>query len=108
MHQHDHSPDEIESREELRLHLDQGTLRGLTVQGLHLADDPPDWATVDVTGTLFVGCHFASVETEVELIRRGAHVTPPFPDAPCPTQPARLYTAEYLSAGRGEHGFAGM
>jgi len=108
MHQHDHSPDEVESREELRLHLDAGTLRGLTVQGLHLTDDPPDWAKVDVTGTLFVGCHFASVEAEIELIRRGAHVVPPFPGAPYPTHPARLYTADDLSAGFAEHGFAGM
>jgi hypothetical protein len=45
MHQHDHSPDEIESRAELRLHLQRRTLRGLTVQGLHLADDPPTGPT---------------------------------------------------------------
>src|SRR4051812_3401049 len=76
MHQHDHSPDEIESREELQLHLTGDTLHGLTVQGLHLAEDPPDWAKVDVTGTLFIGCQFDSSDTELELIRRGAHVIP--------------------------------
>jgi predicted Rossmann-fold nucleotide-binding protein len=108
MHQHDHSPDEIESREELRLHLSADTLRGLTVQGLHLAEDPPDWAKVDVTGTLFIGCHFDSVETGIELTRRGAQVVPPFPDTPYPTHPARLYTPADLSAGFAEYGFAGM
>lgn len=108
MHQYDHSADEIESREELQLHLDGDTLRGLTVQGLNLTDDPPDLAKVDVTGTLFIGCHFESVETEIELTRRGAHVIPPFPGTPYPTHPSRLYTAEDLSAGFAEHGFAGM
>jgi predicted Rossmann-fold nucleotide-binding protein len=108
MHQHDHTADEIESREELQLHLDRDTLRGLTVQGLHLVDDPPDWAEVDMTGTLFVGCHFDSVETEIALTRRGAHVIPPFSGMPYPTHPARLYTAADLSAGFAEHGFAGM
>jgi predicted Rossmann-fold nucleotide-binding protein len=108
MHRHDHSPDEIESPEELRLHLDGDTLRGLTVQGLDLAADPPDLAKVDVTGTLFIGCHFDSVETVIGLIRRGAHLVPPFPGAPYPTHPAHLYTPADLSAGFAEHGFAGM
>jgi predicted Rossmann-fold nucleotide-binding protein len=108
MHQHDHSPDEIESREELDLHLDADTLHGLTVQGLHLAESPPNWAKVDVSGTLFIGCHFESVETGIDLIRRGAHVIPPFVDMPYPTHPARLYTPADLSAGFAEHGFAGM
>ena len=70
--------------------------------------DPPDWVKVDVTGTLFIGCHFESVETEIDLIRRGAHVVPPFPGAPYPTHPARLYTPDDLTAGFAEHGFAGM
>lgn len=108
MHQHDHSPDEIESREELELHLSGDTLHGLTVQGLHLAEDPPDWAKVDVTGTLFIACHFGSLDTEIELIRRGAHVIPPLPDVPYPTHPPHLYLPGELSAGFAEHGFAGM
>jgi predicted Rossmann-fold nucleotide-binding protein len=108
MHQHDHSPDEIESREELELHLAGNTLRGLTVQGLHLGDDPPDWAKVDVAGTLFIACHFDSQDTEVELIRGGAHVIPPLPNVPYPTHPPHLYMPHELSAGFAEHGFAGM
>ncbi|GAA1035445.1 LOG family protein [Virgisporangium ochraceum] len=108
MHHHDHSPDEIESREELELHLTADTLRGLTVQGLHLADDPPDWSAVDVTGTLFIACHLGPVDTQIELIRRGAHVIPPLPDVPYPTHPPHLYLPHELSAGFAEHGFTGM
>src|SRR5690349_9423290 len=108
MHQHDHSPDEIESREELELHLTGGTLHGLTVQGLDLRADPPEWPAVDVTGTLFIACRFDSLDTEIDLIRRGAHVIPPLPDVPYPTHPAHLYRADELSAGFAEHGFAGM
>ncbi|GAA0925185.1 LOG family protein [Virgisporangium aurantiacum] len=108
MHHHDHSPDEIESREELQLHLAGDTLHGLTVQGLHLAEDPPDWATVDVTGTLFIACQFDSLDTELELIRRGAQVIPPLPGVPYPTHPSHLYLPSELSAGFAEHGFAGM
>jgi len=108
MHQHDHSADEIESREELALHLAADTLRGLTVQGLHLDVDPPDWSKGDVTDTLFIGCHFDSIDTCAELLRRGAHVVPDFAEVPYPTQPARLYTPDDLTAGFAEHGFAGM
>jgi predicted Rossmann-fold nucleotide-binding protein len=108
MHQHDHSPDEIESREELQLHLAGDTLRGLTVQGLHLAEDPPDWAKVDVSEALFIACRFDSLDTELELIRRGAHVIPPLPGVPYPTHPSHLYLPSELSAGFAEHGFAGM
>jgi predicted Rossmann-fold nucleotide-binding protein len=99
MHQHDHSADEIESRAELAQHLATGTLTGLTVQGLHLDTDPPDWSAVDVADTLFVGCRFDSVDTVADLVRRGAHVVPANPAVPYPTQPARLYTPDDLAAG---------
>jgi predicted Rossmann-fold nucleotide-binding protein len=108
MHYHDHSPDEIESREELAEHLAKGSLAGLTVQGLRLDVDPPALSEVDVTGTLFVGCRFDSTETYTALVRRGAVVVPELADLPYATQPSRLYTAEELSAGFAEHGFAGM
>jgi predicted Rossmann-fold nucleotide-binding protein len=80
----------------------------LTVQGLHLDLDPPDLSTVDVADTLFVGCHFASVDVEADLVRRGAHVVPAFDGEPYPTHPSRLYTPEEIVAGFAEHGFAGM
>ncbi|MEQ4300750.1 hypothetical protein ABNF97_05030 [Plantactinospora sp. B6F1] len=106
---HDDTADEIESRAELNLHLRTGSLAGLTVQGLRLDLDPvPDLTTVDLTGTLFVGCRFASREVEAELVRRGATVVPDFAALPYPTHPSRLYTADELAAGFDTGGFAGM
>ncbi|MFC0530388.1 LOG family protein [Phytohabitans kaempferiae] len=105
----DTTPEEVESRAELDLHLKGGSLAGLAVQGLRLDVEPvPDLAHVDVTGTLFIGCHFASVEAEADVVRRGAHVVPPFRDLPFPTHPSHLYTAEELAAGFATGGFAGM
>ncbi|GLW34043.1 hypothetical protein Areg01_69800 [Actinoplanes regularis] len=99
---------EIESREELDIHLVQNTLAGLIVLGLRLDRNPPALTSVDVSDTLFVGCRFASPEVEIDLIRRGAHVVPPFRTLPYPTHPALLYTPEDLAAGFTEAGFAGM
>lgn len=104
----DSTADEIESRAELAVHLARRSLAGLTVQGLRLDVDPPDLSTVDLADTLFVGCHFASLDVEAELVRRGAHVLPPFHGLPYPTHPAQLYTPDDLAAGFDEHGFAGM
>jgi predicted Rossmann-fold nucleotide-binding protein len=105
----DTTPEEVESRAELDLHLRGGSLAGLTVQGLRLDAEPvPDLSQVDVTGTLFIGCHFATVEAEADVVRRGAHVVPPFRDLPFPTHPAHLYTPEDLAAGFETGGFAGM
>ena len=78
------------------------------MQGLRLDVDPPDLTAVDVTDTLFVGCRFASREVAAELVRRGAHVVPPFSALPYPTQPPTLYTPDDLAAGFAEGGFAGM
>ncbi|MDG4790763.1 hypothetical protein O7626_33470 [Micromonospora sp. WMMD1102] len=106
---HDDTHDEIESRAELDLHLRTGSLAGLTVQGLRLDLDPaPELSGVDLTGTLFAGCRFASREVEAELVRRGATVIPDFAALPYPTHPSRLYTADELAAGFDRHGFAGM
>jgi predicted Rossmann-fold nucleotide-binding protein len=100
---------EIESREAFDQHLKtQLSLAHLTVQGLRLDDDPPDLGRVDVTGTWFVGCRFASTEVVADLIRRGAQVIPDIPDLPYPTGPNGLYTADDLAAGFAEGGFAGM
>jgi hypothetical protein len=97
---------EIESRAELDEHLRQGSLAGLTILGLRL-DDLLDLAAADVEGTIFVGCHLTP-DAEIDVIRRGAHVVPPFDELPYPTHPARLYTPEDLAAGFAEGGFAGM
>jgi predicted Rossmann-fold nucleotide-binding protein len=101
----DSTPLEVETRDELAVHLAKGSLAGLTVQGLHLADD---LSAVDLTDTLFVGCHFASLDAEAEAVRRGAHVLPPFDELPYPTHPSHLYRPEELAAGFAERGFAGM
>ncbi|MDT5040980.1 MAG: hypothetical protein QOE51_1965 [Actinoplanes sp.] len=99
---------EVESQAELDLHLVNKSLAGLVVLGLRLDDPPPDFAGVDVHGTLFVGCRFAGAEVEIDLIRRGAHVVPPFGGRPFPTHPATLYTPEDLALGFAQGGFAGM
>ncbi|HET6531905.1 MAG TPA: hypothetical protein VFH03_15045 [Actinoplanes sp.] len=99
---------EIESRAELNSHLAAGTLADLVVLGLRLDLDPPDLTGVDVRNTLFIGCKLACAEAELDLIRRGAHVIPPFDARPYPTHPAILYTPEDLSAGFDAAGFAGM
>ena len=103
----DDSPDEIESRAELDLHLAAGTLAGRTIQGVPLDVDPPDLSRVDVTGTLFVGCRLGGAVVTADLVRRGAQVIPPF-EVPYPTMPGRLYTPEDLAAGFAGGGFAAM
>lgn len=101
--------DEIQTRDEFDRQLLTGRLTGLTVQGLRLDLAPvPDLTAVEVAGTLFVGCRFASREVGADLVRRGANVVPPFSGLPYPTQPAHLYTPDDLAAGFAEGGFAGM
>ena len=98
----------METVAELAAHLAEGSLAGLTVQGLKLDHDPPDLRSADVTDTLFVGCRFASPEVAIDLVRRGAHVIPEFEGIPYPTHPAALYTAEELADGFAEGGFEAM
>ena len=59
---HDHSPDEIESPEELLFHLSTGSLATKIVQGLDLS--AVDLSAVDVQDTLFIGCHFAALDAD--------------------------------------------
>ncbi len=106
---YDDSPDEVESLPELDLHLATGTLAGLTIQGVPLDGEPPvDLSTVDVMGTLFIGCRLPSADAAADLVRRGAMVVPAFVGVPFPTHPSRLYTPEDLAAGFAGGGFAGM
>ncbi|MET7875658.1 hypothetical protein ABZS52_01870 [Micromonospora profundi] len=100
---------EIQTRDEFDRQLATGRLSGFTVQGLRLDLAPaPDLTGVEVTGTLFVGCRFASRDVGADLVRRGANVVPPFSGLPYPTQPTHLYAPEELAAGFTEGGFAGM
>jgi predicted Rossmann-fold nucleotide-binding protein len=100
--------DEVETRADFDRRLATGDLAGLTVQGLRLDLDPPDLTGVPVTGTLFVGCRFASRDVGADLVRRGANVVPPFSGLPYPTQPSHLYAPEDLADGFAGEGFAGM
>ena len=104
----DATAQEVESRAELDLRVADGSVAGLVILGLGLDLDPPDFAGVDVRDALFVGCRLASAEIEIDLIRRGAHLVPPFAARPYPTYPAVLYTPEDLSAGFDQGGFTGM
>ena len=104
----DATASEIETRAELDVHLAKRTLAGLVVLGLRLDLDPPDLTGVDVAGTLFIGCRLAGDDVEIDLIRRGAHLIPPFDARPYPTHPATLYTPEDLAYGFPHEGFAGM
>ena len=101
----DHSPDEVESPEELAYHLQRGSLAGLSVQGLAL--EGVDLSGVDVHHTLFVGCALTPAQI-ANMVARGAQVVPVFADKPYPTQPSRLYTPEELSAGFADGGFDAM
>ena len=104
----DATADEIESRAEFDTHHAKRSLAGLVVLGLRLDVDPPDFAGVDVRETLFLGCRMESDEIEIDLIRRGAHVVPPFETRPYSTHPATLYTPDDLAFGFDQAGFAGM
>jgi predicted Rossmann-fold nucleotide-binding protein len=99
---------EVESRAEFDTHLAKRSLAGLVILGLRLDLDPPDLTGIDVHDALFVGCRLAGDDVEIDLIRRGAHLVPPFDTRPYPTHPATLYTPEDLSFGFAQEGFAGM
>ncbi len=99
---------EVESRAEFDTHLARASLADLIVLGLHLDRNPPDLRGVDVSGALFVGCTFASAEVQIDLIRRGAHLVPPFDQRPYPTHPAVLYTPDDLADGFAAGGFEQM
>lgn len=101
----DHSPYEVESAEELAIHLRRESLVHLTVQGLDLTR--VDLSAVEVDRALFVGCALSAGQS-ADVVRRGALVVPSFPDKPFPTQPARLYTPDDLAKGFVEGGFDGM
>jgi len=99
----DHSPNEIESLEELELHLATASLSGMSLQGVDLSGI--DLTSVEVAGALFIGCTLDTSQT-LDLIRRGALVVPRFEDLPYATEPSRLYTPDDLSVGFAAGGFA--
>ena len=104
----DHSAADVETRPELDANLAEGTLSGLTVQGLDLRADAPDLTGVEVEDAMFIGCRFPDRAYAADLVTRGAHVIPTFGETPYPTQPNHLYTASELAAGFETGGFEGM
>ena len=78
----DDSPDEVETRAELDRHLRSGSLANLIVQGVRLDRDPPDLTAIDLSGTVFVGCRFASANVAADLVARGVSVVPEFTGLP--------------------------
>lgn len=104
----DHSDSDVETRAEFDARFADGTLAGLTVQGLDFRADAPDFARVDVADAMFIGCRFTGVEVGAALVLRGAHVIPTFGETPYSTQPGHLYTPVELSAGFADGGFGAM
>ncbi len=102
----DATPDELETLTEFAARAASGGIAGCVVQGLDLA--AVDLAGLDVTGTLFLGCHLASTAVEADLVQRGAQVVRAITEVPYPTHPAALYTALDLAAGFEQGGFATM
>jgi predicted Rossmann-fold nucleotide-binding protein len=105
---HDASPNEVETRAELDHHLAARSLRGLTVLGLRLDQDPPDLTTVDVHDAVFVGCRFIDAAAAADVVARGGSVVPVFAEVPYPITPARLYTPADLAEGFTVGGFEAM
>jgi len=68
------------------------SVRGGVVQGLDFRSTGIDWSPIDVEGTVFLGCTFASEDDVGRLMRRGALVFPRLPDLPYDPYRSRLYT----------------
>lgn len=93
----DATPDELESLVEFTARAGTGSVAGTVVQGVDLTG--VELSTLDVRGTLFLGCRLYSSDVEAELVRRGAQVVRAITDVPYPSHPASLYTAVDLAAG---------
>lgn len=87
---------ELESLQQLWRRHD---LRDCVLQGLDLRGHGDDWATVEVRGTVFLGCLFDRVEEENELRRQGALIFPRFEGLPYDPYRASLYTWQELMEG---------
>jgi predicted Rossmann-fold nucleotide-binding protein len=69
------------------------------VQGLDFSNAEIDFGKLDVRGTVFLGCRFASPQVEHDLLLRGAIVFPRFEGLPYDPYRAALYSPEELMAG---------
>ncbi|HEX2389342.1 MAG TPA: hypothetical protein VHI96_09525, partial [Solirubrobacterales bacterium] len=60
--------DEIDSTEELAVHIESGhSLGAAVVQGVDLGEVDADWERLDVAGAFFLGCRIADPEVAVTL-----------------------------------------
>ena len=69
------------------------------LQGLDLSTIQIDWNSVDLQGTIFLGCTFASLEDEYTVRRRGAYVFPQLDGLPYNPYRSKLYTWQELMQG---------
>ena len=77
----------------------QNSLRNTAIQGLNLSNVPIAWDTVDIQGTIFLGCTFACHDDESIVTQRGAYIFPRFEGLPYNPYRARLYTWQELMEG---------
>ncbi len=94
-------PREIESAEELAIHIEAGDgLADAVVQGIDLGDVTVDWNAIELTGSFFVGCRIPDGDVALALQRRGAIVIPDLGDGgrPYRVYPSSLYSYEDLVA----------
>jgi len=88
---------EIESIRELLAQ--KHSLRHAAIQGLDLSEISIDWKSLDLEGTIFLGCTFASIDDEWIVRSRGASVFPAFDHLPYNPYRSRLYTWQELMEG---------
>ena len=89
---------EIESLAEFDAVAASGTLSGHVLQGLDLTDRLDALASVDVHGTLFLGCR-VPLAAQQHLMARNAVVFPRLPNVPFDTHRSWLYTPHELYTG---------
>jgi predicted Rossmann-fold nucleotide-binding protein len=79
------------------------SLSNKAIQGLNLSKLIINWETVDLQGTIFLGCEFAKLEHEYIVRRRGAYVFPQLDGLPYNPYRAKLYTWQELMEGYNPH-----
>lgn len=79
------------------------SLSNKAIQGLNLSKLIINWETVDLEGTIFLGCKFAKLEHEYIVRRRGAYVFPQLDGLPYNPYRAKLYTWQELMEGYNPH-----
>jgi predicted Rossmann-fold nucleotide-binding protein len=90
---------EVQTVEELLAQ--QGHLRDCAVQGLDLSGVDVDWSSLDVQGSLFLGCVFPSEQAESALEEHGAKLFPRFEERPYNPYRSSLYTPDELESADG-------